>query len=115
MCCLALIWRSNTPAQVAAHPVQRHTNVIGEPCHGSGTIQIWAVGRSVTGMAVGGDAGDGVPCRMVLGICHDGGVVWDLQWWPGQQKLQLAQQQRERSETASLPGCWADQARVPCL
>ena len=102
------------PTQVAAHPEGRHTNVLGEPCHGPGIIQIWAVGGHGSVGRASGKGGDEAPARMALGVCHDGGVVWDLRWWPGQQQQQQQQQrqqqQRDDSAASSLPGCRPDRA-----
>ena len=74
--------------------------MMGKPCHGPGIMQIWGIGHQSSATATCSDPAN-APATMALGICHDGGVVWDLKWWPGRQ-----QEQREhmRSTASRLPG-----------
>ena len=98
-------------AQVAAHPKGRHKNVMGTPVAGPAVVQLWCVtteavspsgdvkAKSATqqGTAQRGSA----PAAMELGICHDGGVVWDLKWRPGRPP----DGGDSVPDPAQLPGC----------
>lgn len=61
---------------VSVHNKDNDRNIIGEPKHGTGLIQIWSVSQA-------DDSGKEGQMEMKMAILHEGAVTWDLQWCPG--------------------------------